>query len=97
VSILDLVKKRVRILAALSERMCLSQCAQGDSGKRLKYHLLGGGGGGAASNAAQPPANGPPVRLTHMSHSSRARHPGFRALGIAPLRTGMRHWQHVHV
>jgi hypothetical protein len=77
--------RRVRTLAARSELMCLSQFAQGDSGKRLKYHLLGGGGGGAASNAAQPPANGPPVRLTHISHSSRAHHPGFRALDIAPL------------
>ena len=54
--------------AALPMPMCLSQCAQGDSGKRLKYHLLGGGGGGAASNAAQPPASGPPVRLTHAGH-----------------------------
>lgn len=56
------------MLVALSELMCLSQCAQGDSGKRLKYHLLGGGAGGAASNAAQPPANGPPVRLTLADH-----------------------------
>ncbi len=49
-------------LAALPMPTCFLPYIQGDSGKRLKYHLLGGGGGGAASNAAQPPANGPPVR-----------------------------------
>jgi glycogen synthase kinase 3 beta len=66
-----------RLKASLSRKSSDAGGAdKGDSGKRLKYHLLGGGGGGAASNAAQPPANGPPAPAASSGSGSQARGAG---------------------